>query len=134
MEEDLLFAKGMVRDIKVIDRKPKDNLVKFKLEDHPQEFSLFGDFKYKVGDYIEFDYTIKDDMYYNVKSMRDHRILNEEPITTEELEKVTEQVNYKNNKPLAMELAFKYGIIRNYEVEEIYVLYNKILEKIEWEN
>jgi len=127
--DNFLIEEGIIENIQITEREG-DNLVKFILKDNPNTFSLFGKFDYKKGDWLRFEYVIKDGKYYNVKSILEHRLLNKDKCTTGELQLVRDRINYTDNKPLAMELAYRYGILKNYELEEIDALYNKILKKL----
>lgn len=131
--DNFLIEEGIIENIQITEREG-DNLIKFKLKDNTNTFSLFGTFDYKKGDWLRFEYVIKDGKYYNVKSILEHRLLNKEKCTTEELQLVRDRINYTDNKPLAMELAYRYGILKNYELEEIDALYNKILKKLNGED
>lgn len=132
-DETMPIEEGIIENIKVVERTG-DNLIKFKLKDKEPIYSLFSKFEYNKGDWLKFEYIIKDGQYYNVKSILDHRKLNKDVATTEELQLVRDRINYKDNKPLAMELAYRYGIIKNYTLEEIDALYNKILKKLDGDN
>jgi len=127
---ELFRVKGFIEEITVQDRGTKDNIVRFSLKGDTKTYSLFGDFKYKAEDEIEFDYKIKDGVYFNVYQIIDHTILNTEPITDEKLEQITNHLN-PGTKPLAMDLAFRYGTTMKYSIEEIYALYEQILGRIE---
>lgn len=114
-----------------------NSLHKLRLEDADTEYSFFGnETDYRVGDYIKFEFEAKEvngRTYYNIKNVLKYKKLSTEVIP-KELDMVIDRINYKDTKPISMELAFRYGILKNYSIDEIYALYYRILKTINGEN
>jgi len=129
MEEnkDLLIKEGIISNHKIIQREG-DDLHKIQLEGSEDEYSKFGTLDLNEGDYIKFEY-LESGWYKNIKSLLEVKKLNLIP-KKEELKLVVDRINYKEIEPLCMELAFRFGIQKDYELDEIFALYHRLIKEL----
>jgi hypothetical protein len=128
MNEQLLQISGNIIESNISNTSKGDYISKIKLDSSNNEFSMFGNQNFRTGDFISFEY-IKKDIYYNIKNILEYKKLSTVAIPNE-LDLVIDRLNYNEPKVIAMELAFRYGILKNYEIDEIYALFNRILNTI----
>lgn len=109
-----------------------DDLHKIEIDSSVKEFTIFGDLNVNVGDYLKFEYVQKGP-YFNIKEIIEWKKLGTAPIKNE-LNLVRDRINYKDNKPLCIEMAFRFGIVKDYSIEEIFALYYRLLNELDGES
>ncbi len=126
-EQELLIKEGIISNHKIIQREG-DDLHKIQLEGSEDEYGKFGTLDLNEGDYIKFEY-VKSGWYNNIKSLLEVKKLSLVP-NREELKLVVDRINYKEIEPLCMELAFRFGIQKDYELDEIFALYHRLIKEL----
>ena len=126
-QSETMTASGKIIKVDQKSFGGKDPLNTIHLNNNREAFTIFGKFDFKEGDEISFDYIIKNGKYYNITTFHDIKVLHTEA-DIEEVEKIIKRLDVTSERPLAMDLAFKYGILMNYDIHEIDALYQRILE------
>jgi len=131
--DEILIMEGIISSSVYSKTSNGSHMYNIKLNnDSSEEFATFSSIKYDylfaIGDWIKFTYIVKG-IYRNIKDIIGYKRLSVKGVPNE-LNMVIDRLDCHDPKIVAIELAFRYGILKNYEIDEIYALYHRILNTI----